>query len=341
VTKQLNLFPVKGELSSKLSPKQIMLVKVVQYKFCAMGFGRYCQIHEEDQPCNGMVVRTQGAILLGPSGNAQGGHKFFTLTTGKVVICWAWTELPTSVAIIERVHLLAKGMPALPNFTVHAGHVIGDVKDVYLHNIEDEDVETLIDNGNLPGVHTAEADDKIPGMDAVQEQDVDVDLDFAPANDGNFEPPLVDIPPPVNDATVVSKVPTDGGARRSTRICTQPKPQYIPAFSGKMYSFATTVLDTKMLDNVAYGYNQSVAFSFMQQLLVKSALREWGDNVRAAGEKEVTKYIGEIRSSQGKCWSLLWSNELKFSRVTCSLGRSGQGRPRLEWLQVEIRSGVM
>jgi hypothetical protein len=123
----------------------------------------------------------------------------------------------------------------------------------------------------------------------VQEQDADVDLDFAPANDGNVQPPLVDIPPPINDAPVVSEVPTDGCARRSTRICTQPKPQYIPAFSGKTYSFATTVLGTKMLDDVAYGYNQSVAFSFMQQLLVMSALREWGDDARAAGEKEVNQ----------------------------------------------------
>ncbi len=62
------------------------------------------RIREKDQPRNGMVQRTQGAILLGPSGNAQGGHKFFTLTTGKVVIRWAWLELPTSVAVIERVN---------------------------------------------------------------------------------------------------------------------------------------------------------------------------------------------------------------------------------------------
>jgi hypothetical protein len=156
VPKQLNLFPVKGGLSSKLSPKQIMSGKVVHYKFCAMGFGWYCQIHEEDQPHNGMVQQTQGAILLGPSGNAQGGHKFFTLTTGKVVICRAWTELPTSVAVIERVALLAKGMPALPIFTDHAGRVIGDVKDVYLHNIEYEADKALVDNNVLPGVHTAE-----------------------------------------------------------------------------------------------------------------------------------------------------------------------------------------
>ncbi len=44
-----------------------------------------------------------------------------------------------------------------------------------------------------------------------------------------------------------------------------------------------------MLDDVAYGYNQSVAFSFVQQLLVKLALKEWGDDARAAGEKEVNQ----------------------------------------------------
>jgi hypothetical protein len=157
-----------------------------------MGFGWYCQIHEEDHPHNGMVWQTQDAILLGPSGNAQGGHKFFTLTTGKVVTCWAWMELPTSVAVIERVALLAKGVPALPIFTDCAGCVIGDVKDVYLHNIEDEADKALVDNSILPGVHTAEADDEIPGVNMVHEQDVDVDLNFAPADDSNVKPPLDD-----------------------------------------------------------------------------------------------------------------------------------------------------
>ncbi len=138
-------------------------------------------------------------------------------------------------------------------------------------------------------MHIAEADDEIPGVDMVQEQDVDVDINFAPADGSNIKPPLVDIPPPVNDAPVVSEVPTDGGTRRSTCVRMQPKPQYVPAFSGKTYSFATTVLGTKMLDNGDYGYNQSVAFSFMQQLSVKSALRQWGDVARAAGEKEVNQ----------------------------------------------------
>ena len=70
-----------------------------------------------------------------------------------------WTELPTSVAVIERVALLAKGMPALPISTDRAGCVIGDVEDMYLHNIEDEADEAPVDNSILPGVHTAEADD--------------------------------------------------------------------------------------------------------------------------------------------------------------------------------------
>ena len=85
VTKQLNLFPVKGGLSSRLSPKQIMSGEVVNYKYCKMGFGRYCQIHEEDKPRNSNNARTQGEISLGPSRNAQGDQKFYTLTTGKVV----------------------------------------------------------------------------------------------------------------------------------------------------------------------------------------------------------------------------------------------------------------
>ncbi len=48
--------------------------------------------------------------------------------------------------------------------------MIGDVESEFLHNINSEDnVKPLVDNNNLPGVHTAEVDDKIPGVDMVQE----------------------------------------------------------------------------------------------------------------------------------------------------------------------------
>ena len=295
VVKQLNLFPVKGRLSSHLSPKQIMSGEVVDYKFCNIGFGRYCQIHEEDHPRNSMAARTQGAISLGPSGNSQGGQKFYTLTTGKVVVRRAWTELPTPNSVITRVHLLAKGMPVLPVFTDCTGCIIGDVINEEIYN--NNEVPALVDDGDLPGVHTDETEgvDEIPGVDPVQEQDPtpaeteDIDLDFAPANEGNVEPPLFDTPPLVDDAPVVEQVPADDGVRRSQQVCTQAKPLYTPAMTGKKYSFATTILGARMLGNKAFEYNQVVSYSFMQQLSVKAALREWGDEARVAGEKETSQ----------------------------------------------------
>ncbi len=54
-------------------------------------------------------------------------------------------ELPTSAAVIERVHLLAKGMPALPIFTDRAGCVIGDVEDVCVDSLTG--VESLCHDG--------------------------------------------------------------------------------------------------------------------------------------------------------------------------------------------------
>ncbi len=59
--------------------------------------------------------------------------------------------------------------------------------------------------------------------------------------------------------------------------------------TGKKYSFATTILGARMLGNKAYKYNQVVSYSFMQQLSLKAALREWGDEVRVAGEKETSQ----------------------------------------------------
>ncbi len=42
-----------------------------------------------------------------------------------------------------------------------------------------------LESAKITGVYTAEADDEIPGVDMVQEQDVDVDLDFSPADEGS------------------------------------------------------------------------------------------------------------------------------------------------------------
>ena len=115
--KQLNLFPVKGGIFTQFSPKQILTGDVVHYKFCSLPFRQYCQISEEDTPRNSLAARTQGAIALGPSGNVQGGHKFYTLNTGSVVVQRDWIVLPMPQSAIDRINFKSKGQPALPIFT--------------------------------------------------------------------------------------------------------------------------------------------------------------------------------------------------------------------------------
>jgi hypothetical protein len=73
--KLLNYFPAKEGLSQIYSPKNFMSGKIINFKKFSLPFGTYCQVHEEKLPQNSLADRTLGAISLGPSGIAQGGHK--------------------------------------------------------------------------------------------------------------------------------------------------------------------------------------------------------------------------------------------------------------------------
>ncbi len=178
-TKQINLFPVKGGISSQFSPKQILMGGVVHYKFCSMPFGQYCQISEEGISRNSLAARTKGAIALGPSGNVQGGHKFWTLNTGSVVVRRDWAVLPMPQSVIDRINLKAKGQPTLPIFTDRLGNPIGDTPvDAY------QAYESQESDDNLPGVEIPETDqaDVIPrvdtGSEMLLEPNVDIGIDF-------------------------------------------------------------------------------------------------------------------------------------------------------------------
>ena len=70
----LNYFPVNGGVSVILSTKTIIFGGTLHYKqHLGIKIGQYCQVHEHEEPRNSQVPRTRGAILLGPSGNKQGG----------------------------------------------------------------------------------------------------------------------------------------------------------------------------------------------------------------------------------------------------------------------------
>ena len=55
-----------------------------------------------------MAARTIGAIALRPTGNAQGGYFFFSLTTGSVLNRGRWTSTPMPNEVIDRVHRMAR-----------------------------------------------------------------------------------------------------------------------------------------------------------------------------------------------------------------------------------------
>ena len=195
VTKQLNLFPVKGEISAQFSPRQILSGETAEYRFCSMGFGQYCQIHEEDAPRNSMAARTKAALSLGPSGNVQGGHKFLSLLTGKVVTRRAWTALPTPQAIIDQVHMMARGQPSLPIFTDRQGNPIGDVTPNFGDEWDPGDTKEEPQGVMLP---ESEVPGELPGVDTGVQEPFDepqaqmFDLEGTSPPEPQ-EPPLIDM----------------------------------------------------------------------------------------------------------------------------------------------------
>jgi hypothetical protein len=108
----LNFFPTKGGILDNLSPKTIISGEVLDYKkHLCLQIGQYCQVHEEETPCNSQIARTKRAISLGPSGNLQGGYKFMALDTGKKITRRNWDVIPMPELVIARVNTLGKDQP--------------------------------------------------------------------------------------------------------------------------------------------------------------------------------------------------------------------------------------
>jgi hypothetical protein len=191
VVKLLNYFPAKGGVSDHYSPKAIMSGEVISYKQYSMPFGTYCQVPEQDMPRNSLAARTQGAISLGPSNNVQGGQKFYTLDTGKVVTWYSWTVIPMPTAVIKHVNELSKEQPSQLNFEDRQGQPIGDI-DATAYTDDSQDYEfpgvPAVDT-NIPGVHNGDAVE-LPGVDmAVQPTEMEPTTINEPTST-EFEPQI-------------------------------------------------------------------------------------------------------------------------------------------------------
>ena len=97
------------------SPRTIVTGRKLDWnKDCKIEFGQSVQV--DDHP-DGLILnsvtneRTTGGIAIGSFGNLQGGYKFLSLKTGRVVTGYKWKETPISDSIIAQIHELAANQP--------------------------------------------------------------------------------------------------------------------------------------------------------------------------------------------------------------------------------------
>lgn len=103
----IHVFPSQDGVSNSMSPREIITgVPIDADKHCVIPFGAYAQTHEQHD--KNMESRTIGAIALRPTGNAQEGHFFYNLQTGKHISRNRWTELPMPTEVVRRIHQMAK-----------------------------------------------------------------------------------------------------------------------------------------------------------------------------------------------------------------------------------------
>lgn len=141
----LHAFPARDGVSAHISPRELVTGRMLDArKHCVIAFGTYVQTHEPHD--NTMASRTVGAIALRPTGNAQGGHYFLSLATGRLIVRNHWTELPAPADAIERVEKLAENK--------NTNHLIfGD-----RHNVEQE-LEESADAISIMNSDDDESDD--------------------------------------------------------------------------------------------------------------------------------------------------------------------------------------
>jgi hypothetical protein len=288
--KLLNYFPVKGGVSEIYGPKAIMSGEVLDFKKFSLPFGSYCQVHEEKLPRNSLVGRTLGAISLGPSGNAQGGHRFFTLNTSRVITRRSWDAIPMPESVVDRVNFIGRDQPQQAVFTDRSGNAIGDgdadyeedpteqaadlpgevIPEVAPDHVEITGVDMEDDEPTDEPIESQTGDSMIP----VETPGVDLAHQTIEINDLNVSPP----PEPALVEPTSSNEPRQSGREQKTIG------KYVPSMSGKSYAY--TQLGISFLQDTRYKYSSKLVSTVLTQLSLKAALKQWGEDAHIAVEAE-------------------------------------------------------
>lgn len=145
----LHAFPARDGVSTQISPRELVTGMMIDAKkHCVIAFGTYVQTHEPHD--SSMKGRTTGAIALRPTGNAQGGHYFLSLETGRIIVRNHWTTMPAPAEVIARVEKMAENK-TLNRLT------FGD----RLNNMEDE-IEAGTDTVSIASSDAEVTDDDSP-----------------------------------------------------------------------------------------------------------------------------------------------------------------------------------
>ena len=188
----INSFPATGGISDVLSPRQIVVGSTIDYaNHCQLEFGTYVQTHEPHD--NTMLPRTTGAIALRPTGNAQGGHYFYSLTTGRRLNRNQWTVLPMPADVIARIHRLSRRplAPTALEFTNRTGAPLLDDNmddnmdhDDDISDDDDSDFDPDVDDNSIAGVYDEDNDSDNENEDGDDGDDDDDNVN-ANANEHN------------------------------------------------------------------------------------------------------------------------------------------------------------
>ncbi len=187
----LNSFPADGGISNTvMSPRGIVVGSAIDYtNHCKLEFGKYVQTHEVHD--NTMLPRTTGAIALQPTGNAQGGHYFYSLTTGRRLNPNHWTTLPMPADVITRVHQMSRDPLALTaiEFADRAGVPLTEEDDERDGDVDnerdddDDDYDLDVDDDNIAGVDTSDDNDgeddaSLVAIDDANNAELEMDLEM-------------------------------------------------------------------------------------------------------------------------------------------------------------------
>jgi hypothetical protein len=178
----LNNFPPTDGVTQNLSPREIITgLKIDCNKHVRAEFGEYVHVHEEHD--NTMATRTAGAIATQPTGNAQGGHYFYSLNTGRMIDRQNWTPLPMPADVIARVTVLAKTAPVGMNFATMRNMVFVDDDP----NESDSDDDSNYDDSSSSDDEDDEEDDDEDNDAFIEGVDNPRQLDPPTANDEDVD----------------------------------------------------------------------------------------------------------------------------------------------------------